>query len=71
MARRKYSKEEIAKWRDAHRNVFYFNTDDTNFVIPKAYTFGFTLNWAHPLSWLVGAAIIGLLVYSFFFTTPA
>ncbi len=67
MAKHKYSKEEIAEWREKNRSVFYFNTDDTNFTIPKAYTFGWTLNWAHPLSWLVGAAVIAILVYAIFF----
>ncbi len=68
MARHKYTKEEIAEWREAHRSVFYFNADDKNFTVPKAYSFGWTFNWAHPLSWVVGAAIIALIVYSIFFT---
>ncbi len=67
MAKHKYTREEIAEWRQAHGNFFYFNTDDKNFVIPKAYTFGTTFNWAHPLAWIVGAAIIALLTYSLFF----
>lgn len=66
MAKHKYSKEEIAEWRKSHGSIAYFNTDDTNFTVPKAYSFGVTLNWAHPLSWLVGVAIITLLVYMLF-----
>lgn len=71
MAKHKYSKDEIVKWREANRSVFYFNTDDTNFVVPKAYTFGFTFNWAQPLAWVVGAAIIALLVYAIFISGHA
>ena len=71
MARHKYTKEEIAAWREEHGKVLYFNRDDTNFIIPKAYTFGFTFNWAHPLSWLAGAAVAALLIYTIFFSKGA
>jgi uncharacterized membrane protein len=71
MASHKYSKEEIAEWRETHGKVLYFHTDATNFVVPKAYTFGWTFNWAHPAAWVVGAAIVALLVYSIFFSERA
>lgn len=68
MSKHRYSKEEIAEWRKEHKKVFYYNPEDSNFVIPKAYTMGFTFNWAHPLSWLVGAVIVALTVYVVFFS---
>ncbi len=37
-----------------------------DFSRPKAYPFGWTFNWAHPAAWVVGAAIVALLVYRFF-----
>jgi uncharacterized membrane protein len=71
MARHKYSREEIAEWRETHSRFFYFNKDDTNFAVPKAYTVGWTFNWAHPLAWLVAAAIVALLIYWLFFAKQA
>ncbi len=67
MAKHKYTPEEIAEWRKTHSKFFYFNKDDSNYMVPKPYGFGRTLNWAHPVSWLFVAAIIALLVYALFF----
>jgi uncharacterized membrane protein len=64
MNKHRYTNEEIASWRKEHRSIFYFNTEDTNFIVPKQYGFGVTFNWAHPLSWLVGAAVLALIIYS-------
>jgi uncharacterized membrane protein len=68
MARHKYTKEEVAEWRKKHGSFVYFNKDDSNFVVPKPYyAFGVTLNWAHPFSWLIGAAVLALIIYTLFF----
>jgi uncharacterized membrane protein len=67
MAKHKYTPEEITEWRKTHKNLFYINKDDSNFMVPKPYGFGRTPNWAHPASWVLGAAIIALLVYTLFF----
>jgi uncharacterized membrane protein len=48
MSKRKWSAEEIAAWRKEHGMVFYFNKEDSNFMVPKAYGFGLTFNWANP-----------------------
>ena len=71
MAKHKYSKEEVAEWRKTHNSFFYFNKDDANLTVPKAYTFGWTFNWAHPVSWGVGVLIIALVVYLLFIYNPA
>jgi uncharacterized membrane protein len=72
MAKHKYTPEEIAEWRKTHgSNFFYFNKDDSNFMVPKPYGFGRTSNWAHPVSWVMGAAVIALIVYFLFFRQPA
>jgi uncharacterized membrane protein len=67
MARHTYTKEEIADWRKNHGSFVYFNPDDANFTVPKPYTYGVTFNWAHPLSLLIGAAVIALIVYTVYF----
>lgn len=64
MAKHRYTREEIAEWREKNRSFLYCNTDDSNFVVPKQFGIGWTFNWAHPLAWLVGAAIMALIVYS-------
>ncbi len=64
MAKHKYTKDEIAEWREKHSKIFYFNPDDSNISVPKAYTFGFTLNWANPISWIVGAAMIAVVAWA-------
>lgn len=63
MARRKWSKEEISEYRRSHSNVFYFNRGDSNIIVSKAYGGGFTLNWSHPVSWLIVIAIIAFLLW--------
>jgi uncharacterized membrane protein len=71
MAKHKYKPEEIAEWRKGHNSFFYFNKDDSNFMVPKLYGFGRTSNWAHPVSWVMGALVIALIVYFLFFRQPA
>lgn len=63
MAKHQYTEEEIAEWRKKHGSCVYINKDDANFFVPKAFGFGRTFNWAHPVSWIVGAAVIALIVY--------
>lgn len=67
MAKHQYTTEEIAEWRKKHGSFAYFNKDDSRFLVPKAYGLGRTFNWAHPASWVLGAAILALIVYTLFF----
>lgn len=67
MSKHLYTHEEVAEWRKKHGSFVYFNKDDSNFMVPKSYGIGRTLNWAHPISWIIGAAILALIVYSLFF----
>lgn len=67
MEKRKWTTDEITQWRKEHRAVFYFNREDSNFMVPKTYGFGLTLNWAHPVSWVIGLAVIGFIAWSLFF----
>lgn len=67
MEKHRYTKDEVNEWRKNHGNFAYFNTQDSNFAVQKMYGIGWTLNWAHPISWVIGAAIIALIVYSLFF----
>lgn len=62
MAKHKYSKEEVAEWREEHHGVFYFNRDDSNLFVPKRYTFGFSPNFAHPAAWVTVIVVIGIIV---------
>jgi len=41
---------------------FYFNRDDHRILVPKRLGFGRTLNFAHPVSWVLFAAPIAIAV---------
>ena len=42
--------------------LFYVNPDDPSILVPKRIGIGFTLNFAHPMSWLIlGLSILGPL----------
>jgi uncharacterized membrane protein len=62
MSRRKWTNEEIAKYREEHGGFGYFNKDDSRVFVPKAFGYGITFNWANPLAWLVIAALIVVIV---------
>lgn len=58
MTKRKWSKKEIKEYRKMHGCILYYNKEDSNFLVPKAYGFGLTVNWANPISWIFVIAII-------------
>lgn len=62
MARRKWAKEEIEDYRKEHEAFFYCNKQDSNFLVPKAFGIGFTVNWANPIAWILILAIIALII---------
>jgi uncharacterized membrane protein len=66
MAKRAWTKDEINQYRKNHSEFFYFNKEDSNLFVPKAYGFGRTLNFAHPISWVLILVLIGLIVFRSF-----
>ncbi|MFC5449446.1 DUF5808 domain-containing protein [Paenibacillus aestuarii] len=62
MAKRRWTNEEVDAYRKTHGALFYYNKEDANVFVPKTFGFGFTLNWAHPLSWVTILVIIGVIV---------
>ena len=63
MKKRKFTPEEVEEWRQQNgRRLWYYNKEDSNLFVPKAIRFGWTFNWANPLTWLFGAAIALLIV---------
>jgi uncharacterized membrane protein len=67
MTRRKWTKEEIEEYRKVQGAFFYYNKEDSNFLVPKAFGIGRTVNWANPISWVFALAIIGFIVLRSFF----
>ena len=65
MEKRKWTKEEIEAYRKANGRLLYFNREDSNLFVPKAYGYGRTFNWAHPVAWLLIAALVGLILWRF------
>ena len=43
--------------------MFYYNPNDVQVVVPKRWGFGFTFNFAHPISWLLGGGLILVPVF--------
>jgi uncharacterized membrane protein len=62
MARHKYSKEEVEQWDKDHQGIFYFNKDDTNLIVRRRLSFGWTLNFAHPTAWIITSAVVALII---------
>jgi uncharacterized membrane protein len=48
-------------------DIFYYNKDDSNFLVPKAYGIGRTFNFANQISWFFILVIIGLIVFRKFY----
>lgn len=52
---------------DPHwRGIFYWNRDDARLVVPKRLGWGRTLNYGHPMAWVItfgGPAAVGVLSY--------
>ena len=53
------SGDDDRHWRAGQ---FYFNRDDRRILVPKRLGFGRTLNFAHPVSWLLFALPIAIAV---------
>lgn len=42
--------------------VFYVNRNDAAFIVPKRFGVGWTVNFAHPIAWLLIAGLVLLIV---------
>lgn len=67
MAKRKWTTEEIEEYRKINGTFFYRNKEDSNFLVPKAYGIGRTINWANPISWVFILIILGYIIFRLFF----
>lgn len=61
MSKRRWTNEEINDYRKRNGTIFYYNKEDANLLIPKTFGFGWTLNWANPISWLIILVIVGVI----------
>jgi uncharacterized membrane protein len=72
MAKRKWSDEEVDEFRRKHNNyLIYYNEEDGNLFVPKAYVFPafrmgsmskVTFNWAHPIAQIFLFVLITLII---------
>jgi len=67
MEKRNWTKEEIVEYRKEHGAFFYCNKEDSNFLVPKPFGIGWTINWANPLSWIFVSVITGFLIVRVFY----
>ncbi|PEJ59913.1 hypothetical protein CN692_03800 [Bacillus sp. AFS002410] len=63
MSKRKWTTAEIDEYRKKNGAFFYFNKEDSNFLIPKAFGIGWTVNWANPISWILIIVVIGIIFF--------
>ncbi|RAW19079.1 hypothetical protein DC345_02775 [Paenibacillus taichungensis] len=64
---RERSKEQPVNNDDYWKLGFiYFNANDPSFTVEKRYGIGWTINFAHPLSWVLLLFIIAIVVISRF-----
>ncbi|TVY11763.1 DUF5808 domain-containing protein [Paenibacillus cremeus] len=42
--------------------IFYYNPDNKSIFVPKRLGLGWTVNFAHPASWLVILVIVAAIV---------
>ena len=54
-------------WR---AGIFYFNRDDPALVVNRRFGVGWTLNHAHPVSWIVIAGVLGLVLLGLILGVP-
>lgn len=71
MVKRKWTDEEIDEYRRTHNNFIYYNEEDSNLFVPKAYVHeafkmgsmsGRTFNWAHPIAQIFLFVILTLII---------
>ncbi|WP_409276169.1 DUF1648 domain-containing protein [Neobacillus sp. SCS-31] len=53
------SRDDDRYWK---LGMFYFNPNDPAIFLEKRFGIGWTNNWAHPISWIIFLAIIGIAV---------
>ncbi len=53
------ARDDDRYWR---AGALYINRDDPALLVPKRVGFGYTINLGHPVSWVLLAAIVALLV---------
>lgn len=66
MAKRKWTNEEVKAYRNEHGGVGYFNKEDSNIFVPKAYGFGSTINLGNPIAWIIILILAGFIAWRIF-----
>ncbi|KNZ40592.1 DUF5808 domain-containing protein [Acetobacterium bakii] len=67
MDKRKWTKQEIDTYRENNSTFYYLNPEDSNFLVPKPYGLGWTVNWANPKTWFFVFLITSFYVARFFY----
>lgn len=43
--------------------IFYFNPNNKSIFVPKRLGLGWTINFAHPFSWIIIFIILGFVIF--------
>lgn len=67
MQKRKWTREEVERWRKENPGWLYVNKEDANlFVRKRCGGINWELNWGNPASWVVtavGTVVIVILAW--------
>lgn len=69
--KRKWTPEEVRQWYDRHGLYVYCNPEDGNWIVRKAWGFGWTMNLANPRTWLFLAGVLVVLLATFYWSQPS
>jgi uncharacterized membrane protein len=68
MTKRKWSNEEVYEYRNAKGSIFYYNVEDSNFIISRKLGIGWSFNWASPFSWITTLTIVAFVIMASIFS---
>jgi uncharacterized membrane protein len=43
--------------------IFYFNPNNKSIFVPERLGLGWTINFAHPISWIIVLTIFGFVIF--------
>ena len=66
--KRKWTAQEVKEWYQKTGSITYCNKEDSNVVVKKPRSEGWTVNWANLLAYLLQGGILAIvfaIIYCF------
>lgn len=61
LKKRKWTAEEVKQWYQDTGAFTYVNPKDSNIIVKKPKSEGFTVNWANPKAYLLQGVILAVV----------